>query len=129
MSAWTPESFTEYLLGKGIELLKRNNRLAVWPAKAFPHLSTDEREYLDAHRAELKALVGTFPETTVTWRPPNALAPPASTPPTVEPPPRRVVGARPSPTPGPAMPIYEDEVNEQATSDMLHLIRRRREDT
>lgn len=66
----TPETFAAALRARGIELVLRRNRLAVWPVRAFRLGLVDaERDYLAAHRDELKALVRAgLPETTVAWR-------------------------------------------------------------
>ncbi|HXG90538.1 MAG TPA: hypothetical protein VNJ02_19610 [Vicinamibacterales bacterium] len=64
----TPADFTSQLLARGIELIVRGNRLRVWPGRAHKYGLTDsERAFLHAHRYELKALAGTFPEATVVW--------------------------------------------------------------
>lgn len=66
----TAADFTSLLLARGIELIVRNGRLHVWPGKAHKYgLSEAERAYIKAHRAQLKALAGTFPEATVAWTP------------------------------------------------------------
>lgn len=69
----TPEAFAAALRGRGIELVLRRNRLAVWPVRAYRLGLVDaERDYLAAHRDELKELVrGGLPETTVAWREPG----------------------------------------------------------
>jgi len=81
----TPFAFASALLALGIELILRNGRLHVWPARAYKHLSDAERDFIHAHRAELKALAAAkaLPETTVVWQPPTEAA---IEPPTPEPP-------------------------------------------
>jgi hypothetical protein len=62
-------TFATGLLAQGIEILVRNNRLWVWPAKAFAHLTDTERAFIQQHRDELKDLAESkvLPETTVVW--------------------------------------------------------------
>ena len=66
----TPDGFAAALRARGIELVLRRNRLAVWPVRAYRLGLVDaERDYLAAHRNELKELVRAgLPETTVAWR-------------------------------------------------------------
>lgn len=68
-------TFATGLLARGIELVLRNNRLWLWPAKAYKHLTTTERDFIREHRVDLKALAAAklLPETTVVWQPPNAV--------------------------------------------------------
>ena len=72
-----PLTFARGLLGRGIELILRGNRLNVWPAKAYPHLTDGEREFIREHREELKELTAArvLPETTVVWSAPSTTAP------------------------------------------------------
>src|SRR5262249_23723106 len=68
-----PLVFAQDLLARGIELLVRNNRLHVWPAKAHRYLTAEERAFLKTHRAALKELATAkvLPEATVVWTPPG----------------------------------------------------------
>ncbi len=53
-----PLTFALGLRDKGLELtLRRRGRLHVWPAKFYKRLTTAERDYINAHRAELRELV------------------------------------------------------------------------
>lgn len=78
----TPETFAAALRARGIELVLRRNRLAVWPVRAYSHgLSDAERAYIPLHRAELRALVrGGLPEATVPWRESSGPEPPGAAP-------------------------------------------------
>ena len=66
-------TFATDLLTRGIEFTLRGNRLWLWPGVAHKHLSDAEREFIRAHRAELKELVRqrALPEATVVWRAPK----------------------------------------------------------
>src|SRR5688572_1269783 len=68
-------AFRVHLCAQGIELhLKSNGGLHIWPSGAKPHLTDAERDYLYAHRPELRELVRTtgLRETTVEWQAPGA---------------------------------------------------------
>jgi hypothetical protein len=67
----SPQTFAQSLLDRGIELIIRGNRLHVWPKQAYPYLTAEERDFLSAHRAELKAIAALGRETTVVWQPPR----------------------------------------------------------
>jgi hypothetical protein len=66
-----PLTFATGLRDRGIEFV--NERLRVWPAKAYAYFTAAEREYIRAHRPELKELVRTraVPESVVVWQPPG----------------------------------------------------------
>jgi hypothetical protein len=64
----TPAAFAAALRDRGIELVCPGNRIRVWPRRAYGDLTLEERQYINRHRAELKALMP-FPEATVKWVP------------------------------------------------------------
>jgi hypothetical protein len=76
------EAFARALLACGITFVGRNGRLWVQPAKAYQHLTTDEKAFIAAHRQELKTLAASkaLPEATVEWKPTTTT--PESQPPT-----------------------------------------------
>jgi hypothetical protein len=73
----TPLAFAQGLLGRGIEIVLRGNRLWIWPREAFPHLTEAEHSYLREHRDDLKEIARSkaLPETTVVWTKPTAPTP------------------------------------------------------
>lgn len=71
----TPLEFATQKLAEGVEILCRNNRLRIWPGRAFRHFTSAELAFINDHKEELKAIAvaKTLPETQVVWKPPTAV--------------------------------------------------------
>ena len=59
----TPLEFATQKLAEGVEILCRNNRLRIWPGRAFRHFTSAELAFINDHKEELKAIAvaKTFP--------------------------------------------------------------------
>jgi len=51
--------FVQELRRRGLTFMLRNNRLSLWPQKAWKMLTDEERDFIRRHREELKAVAGT----------------------------------------------------------------------